>query len=111
MKYYYERPEIATRLYGQVIHLEHPVYQAGTLYLERGVGIIVVQKKFNESCRDCFWTAVDADIANDIYLAPRFRDFFSAHATATDYPIFQLRKLMWALRMKPLTKESWEEYF
>ena len=28
-----------------------------------------------------------------------------------DFPIVSVRTVMWALRMKPLPKEFWEEYF
>lgn len=111
MKYHYQKPEISTRLYGQVISLKHPVYKSGTLFKEHGLGLIVVQQHFNESTLECSWTAIDADIANDIYLSPRFPEFFLDHAASTDYPIFQLRRLMWALRIKPLPREYWEDYF
>lgn len=111
MKYYYEKPEFSTRLYGKVVHLDHPVYRAGTFYEERGLGLIAVQQKFDEENRFCYWTAIDPDIANDIYLSPRFPVFFAEHATPNNYPIFQLRKLMWALRIKPLPREYWEDCF
>lgn len=111
MKYFYQKPEHSARIYGKVVALKHPVYQAGTLYEDHGLGLIVVQQKFDETRRECRWTAIDADIANDIYLSSRFPAFFAENATYGDYPIFQLRKLMWALRIKPLPREYWEDFF
>lgn len=111
MKYHYESPEIVVPVYGERIDLNHLVYQSGTLYLEHERGIIVVQQKFDHEERVCWWGYVDAAVANDIYLAPRFHEFFLGHAREKDYPIYQLRKIMWALRMKPLPREPWEDSF
>ena len=111
MKYYYQKPDICVRVFGEPIDLNHPVYHGGTLYLERGRGIIVTQKKFDTKRKECSWDAVDSWIANDIYTSPNFAEFFISNATEKDYPIFELRKIMWALRMKPLKKEDWELYF
>lgn len=111
MKYHYKPPAITIPVYGELIGLEHPVYTCGTLFREGERGIVVVQKIFNEELKMCYWSGVDPAVANDIYTAPKFYDFFKQHAKEKDYPIFQLRSLMWQLRMKPLKKESWEEYF
>ena len=111
MKYYYQKPDICVRVFGQPISLDHPIYRGGTLYFENGIGLIVTQKKFDKERRECYWDAVDTWIANDIYTTSKFPEFFKSHATREDPPIFELRKLMWALRMKPLKKEDWELYF
>ena len=111
MKYFSKKPDICVQVFGKPIDLDHPIYKSGTLYLEKERGLIVVQKKFNPNTRECSWHAVDIWIANDIYLSKRFRTFFMENAKESDYPIFELRKLMWQLRMKPLSKEDWELYF
>ena len=111
MKYYYQKPDICVHLFGEPISLDHPIYKAGTLYLEDGKGLIVTQKKFDADRRECYWDAVDSWIANDVYISKKFPEWFFLNATETDYPIFELRKTMWALRMKPLPKEEWEQYF
>ena len=113
MKYHYQKPDITIPVYGELVTLhDHPVYKYGTLFFENGKGIIIVQQNFIKSDdKYCYWGSVDSAIANDIYLSPRFPEFFKTHATKSDYPIFQLRKLMWALRMKPLPREPWEDYF
>ena len=111
MKYFYKKPDICVQVFGRIIDLDHPVYKSGTLYFEKGIGLIVVQKHFNPDTRECFWGAVDVWIANDIYTWKNFPEYFFSNASKEDFPIFELRKLMWALRMKPLPKEAWESYF
>lgn len=111
MKYHYEQSNVIVPIYGQTIALDHPVYRFGTLYLDHGIGIIVIQKRFDPKTKTCYWDAVNPGLANDIYLTNKFHEFFIEHATKENYPVFQLRKLMWSLRMKPLPKEEWEQYF
>lgn len=117
MRYHYEKPDLAVPVYGEVIELtEHPFYKFGTLYLKDNRGIVVVQQHFSRHSEElntkyCYWGAVDPDIANDIYLSPYFHKFFMTFAKEKDYPIFQLRKIMWSLRMKPLKRDAWEDYF
>ena len=108
MKYFYEKPEVMAPIYGEPIILDHPVYKMGTLFIQNGSGLIITQKRF--TAKYVYWDALDPWLANDIYLHPKFPDYFSANATDENYPIFQVRKVMWALRMKPLPKEFWEEY-
>lgn len=107
MKYFYRKPDLYFPLYGEQIELDHPVYKFGTLYSKDEVGLIVVQKHFD--CKYCYWGSIDPWLANDIYLNPNFPSYFEANASA-DMPIIEVRKLMWALRMKPLKKEYWENY-
>lgn len=109
MKYYYQKPDLYFRLYGEHIDLDHPVYKAGTLYLQEDKGLVVVQQKFELGYS--FWDSLDQWLANDIYLNSNFPEYFAKNCTEAPYPIVQIRKLMWALRMKPLKREFWEEYF
>lgn len=111
MKYHYKKPEILVQTYGRPITLEHAIYKGGTLYFEQGKGIIVTQKQFNANTKECYWGCVDIGLANDIYISKNFRKYFFEHALEKDYPIVEVRKLMWQLRMKPLPKEDWELYF
>ena len=108
MKYFYQPPDLKTQLYGKTINLDHPVYKIGTLYLQDGLGLIVTQRRF--TVKYVYWDAIDPWLANDIYLNPNFPSYFAEHATPEDYPIIPVRKIMWALRMKPLAKEYWEDY-
>lgn len=109
MKYFYKKPDISTQVFGRSISLDHPVFKKGTLYMDDGIGIIVVQQRFG-SAKCAYWDAIDPWLANDIYLNKNFALFFSQNASK-DFPIYQVRKLMWALRMKPIPKEDWEYYF
>ena len=109
MKYYYTKPQNDIPRFGKKIDLDHPVYKFGTLFEMAGKGLILVQQKF--FCKYVYWDSLDFWLANDIFEHPGFQKFFDERATETDYPIIQVRSAMWALRMKPLPKEEWEEYF
>lgn len=111
MKYFYKRPDISVPVYGKPIKTEDPFIRCATLYLEHEKGILVIQKRFDDKSKSVYWGSVDADIANDIYLSPKFQDFFKNNATTSTYPVFKLRTLMWNLRMKPMEKEPWESFF
>lgn len=109
MKYFYQKPENSKPLHGRGIPLDHPVYKFGTLFKEDRKGLIITQMKF--SCKYACWDSLDFWLANDIYMHPKFKEWFDEHATEEDYPIFQVRSVMWALRMKPLPKQELERYF
>ena len=108
MKYFYQKPDFYQPLYGEKIELNHQIYKFGTLYLNDSKGIIIVQKRFVS--KYAYWDAIDPWLANDIYLNPGWSLYFSKNATDAPYPIIPVRKVMWALRMKPLKKEYWEDY-
>lgn len=80
----------------------------GTLFIQKGKGLVVVQRRF--TAKYVYWDAIDPWLANDIYLHSKFPEYFEKTATDKDYPIVPVRKLMWALRMKPIPKEFWEDY-
>ena len=107
MKYFYQKPEIYIDIYGKTVTLDHPIYQKGTKISTDGKAIIIVQQRFIN--KTFFWDSVDPWIISDIYLNKNFPSFFSQYASENP-PIFQLRKIMWALRMKPLPKEFWEDF-
>lgn len=109
MKYYYTKSENEQPIYGEKVILNDQIYKLGTLYFQDEKGLIVVQKRFTS--KYVYWDSLDNCLANDIYLNPNFPSYFNKHAKPIDYPIIQVRKLMWALRMKPLPKEPWEDYF
>ena len=48
------------------------------------------------------------------YLNERFKSVFDEYAEESAdglYPTITVRKLMWALKMKPISKERWETVF
>lgn len=84
--------------------------RSGTLFEKDGKGILIVQLRYSKA-RAFYWSALDQDLANDIYLNNNFASFFSQNASEKPYPILKVRSVMWTLRMKPLKKEKWEEIF
>lgn len=113
MKYFYT-PKKHTKTYGKLYFVDHPYYRRCTLYEREGKGLLVVKKVFNPITKKAYWDAINPDLATDIYLNENFHAFFKEHAKPPEdgfYPIFDVRKLMWALRMKPLKREEWEKFF
>lgn len=110
MKYYYEKTKKpATK--GRTYTCNHPVYNSCTLYLNGSIGLSVVQKRFNKLLKLYWWGPIDSCLVDDIYNHPRFFEVFVRYAKEPEddiYPTITVRKLMWALRMKPLAKEEWE---
>ena len=112
MRYFYEPPPISVPMYGQVYRCNHPLYNYCTLYLEGGIGLAVIQQRFDPATKHFWWGPIDECLANDVYLSPRFQEYFNAHAKEPDeeglYFTVSVRSIMWTLRMKPLKKEAWE---
>lgn len=109
MRYFYDKPDKGTPLFGKRVELNHPGYRTGTQFVVDGLGMIFVQQRIQ--CKYCYWDALDYWLANDIYMHPKFKDYVREYGTEENYPIVPVRKVMWALRMKPLPKEPWEEFF
>lgn len=111
MRYFYERPHNYIPMYGIAYQCDHPLYNFCTLYLQNDVGLAVVQERYDALSKHRWYGPLDPWLANDIYLADGFADYFHRNAKmATDglYPTVSARKIMWALRMKPLKKAFWE---
>lgn len=113
MKYYYEKPENWVGA-GKVYRCNHPMYNYCTLFQSGNVGLAVIQERFDPLKKTRQFGAVEPWIAGDIFLNPRFEMYFIDHAKEPDenglYPTIELRKIMWALRMKPLKKEPWKNW-
>ncbi|MBO7449776.1 MAG: hypothetical protein J6U54_05345 [Clostridiales bacterium] len=111
MKYYYEVHN-KQPIKGKVYECNHPMYNKCTLYLEGDVGLAVIQQRFNELLKMTWWGPIDPGLVDDIYYHPDFSKYFLEFAACKDenglYPTVQVRKLMWALRMKPLKRQFWE---
>lgn len=112
MKYYYEKPEEWVSA-GYICTCDHPLFNRCTVFQNGSYGLCIVQEYFNEKTKVRWWSAVEPWLAGDIYLNPNFKDFFKENAAEKDenrlFPIFSVRKVMWALRMKPLKKAYWED--
>jgi hypothetical protein len=114
MRYFYERPEHRTAIFGEIYECDHPVYDKCTLFEINGKGLAVIQQRYRKRDKSTFWGEIDAWIADDLYLHPDFKEYFDERAgVRTDgvYPTVTVRQIMHALRMKPLKKEIWETCF
>ena len=114
MRYHYEKPKIYLSMYGRRYICDHPVYNNCTLFKMDEKGLAVIQQRYNPNEKYTYWTAVDAWLTDDLYLNPRFKDYFDKVAKeGTDglYPTVTIRQIMWALKMKPLKKQPWETVF
>lgn len=114
MRYYYEKPSIYLSMYGSLYICGHPVYSRCTLYKIGERGLAVIQQRFDPGSKKSWWTEIDPWLTDDIYLHPKFKEFFDARSgTCTDglYPTVTIRQIMWALKMKPIPRERWETVF
>ena len=113
MRYHYERKDVKSLPNVKVYSCDHPMYSICTLYLSGDLGLAVVQKRFNERLKLSWYSNVDAALSYDIAQQPLFEEFMQEHAALPDenglYPTMNVRKVMWALRMKPLRREYWEQ--
>ena len=74
----------------------------------------IIQQRFNAKLKITWWSEVDKEITDILYLSPGFLEYFNIHADYCKndiYPTVTLRQIMWALRMKPLVKQRWETVF
>ena len=97
---------------GEVYHLGYSYCDRCTLYRKGDRVLAVVQRRFNPELK-CVWLGpLDPQLAADIYAAEGFQNYFdknSREENSEKYPLTEVRSVMWALRMKPLKKEDWEE--
>ena len=114
MRYHYEKPRIYISLYGEPYECNHPVYNRCTLFKMGDRGLAVIQQRYDDIFKKTWWGEIDPWLTDDLYLHPRFKEFFDERAgEATDdlYPTVTIRQLMWGLKMKPMKRERWETYF
>lgn len=114
MRYHYEKPTIYLSMYGHTYDCTHPVYNKCTLYLIGDKGLAVIQQRYDESTKNTYWTEIDPWLTDDLYLHPKFKEFFDERAGLCKdglYPTVTIRQIMWALKLKPIPKERWETCF
>lgn len=109
MRYYYER--FNANLY----KCDHPLYNACTLYTDSGKGLAVVQLRYNSKLKLAMWSGIDEYLVYDIANRDGFAEYFDANSGPPSqnglYPTVSVRTLMWALKIKPLRKNTWERGF
>lgn len=101
-------------MYGETYLCDHPAFNRCTLFKIGDKGLAVIQQRFDISNKHTYWDAIDPWLTDDLYLHPKFRSFFEERAAeCTDglYPTVTIRQIMWALKMKPISRERWETYF
>lgn len=112
MKYYYKPSKTENSGAGETYIYDHPLFNRATLFRTGDRGLLIVQEHYNKKTKARWWGPVMPWLSYDIYINPNFEDFFAKNASEADenslYPIFPIRKIMWALRMKPLQREAWE---
>lgn len=101
-------------MYGETYICNHSVYSRCTLFNLQGKGIAVIQQRYDKVTKHTYWTEIDEDLTDVIYLNPNFIHFFNDRADYPNkdiYPTVTIRQIMHALKMKPLKKEVWETVF
>ena len=96
-------------MYGELYICNHPVYSRCTLFKIRDKGLAVIQQRFDTKTKNTCWTEVDAWLVDQLYLNPKFKDYFDKRAgTCKDglYPTVSIRQMMWGLKMKPLKRNA-----
>ena len=114
MRYHHTKPKIYISTHGQTHTCNHPVYTRCTLYLIDNKGLAVIQQRFDSDTKTTWWGELDPWLTDELYLHPSFTDVFTKRGgMSTDdiYPTITVRQLMWALKMKPLSKARWETVF
>lgn len=114
MRYHYSKPDIYLSKYGVIYECDHPVYDTCTLFKIGNKGIAVIQQRYNSATKSTSWTEIDPWLTDELYLHPKFIDFFAKRAgECADgiYPTVTVRQIMWALKMKPIARERWETCF
>lgn len=114
MRYHYSVDKTKVQVFGTLYFSSSPIYERGTLFKIGNVGMVVIQQRYDPITKHTWWSEIDSWLSNELYLHPKFEEFFKNTAGQEKegmYPTVTIRQIMWALRMKPLKRESWETYF
>lgn len=114
MRYHYEKPSIYLSMYGCTYTCSHVVYSKCTLFKIEDRGLAIIQQRYDPGTKTTWWSEVDPWLTDDLYLHPRFKEFFNERSGPSVnglYPTVTIRQIMWALKMKPIPKERWETCF
>ena len=114
MRYHYEKPAIYRSMYGSTYICDHPVYDRCTLFEIGDKGLAVIQQRSDKNTKKTWWSEVDPWLTDELYLHPKFKEFFdkrSGKCMDGLYPTVTVRQIMWALKMKPISRERWETCF
>lgn len=74
----------------------------------------MIQQRYDPVTKSTTWGEIDPWLIDEIYVNQNFKRYFDKMSGLPEgglYPTVPLRKIMWALRMKPLKKAVWETVF
>jgi hypothetical protein len=101
-------------MYGTTYICNHPVYNSCTLFKIENKGLAIIQQRYDLNTKRTWWGEIDPWLTDDLYLHPDFKKYFderSGKCTDGLYPTVTIRQIMWALKMKPISRERWETCF
>lgn len=114
MRYHYEKPSIYLSMYGSTYICDHPVYSKCTLFKIEDKCLAIIQQRYDPDTKTTWWGEIDPWLTDELYLHPKFKGFFNKRAGKAInglYPTVTIRQIMWALKMKPISRERWETCF
>lgn len=114
MRYHYERPDNYHSIYDTTYSCNRPVYDQCTLFQIGRKGLAIIQQRFDKETKSTYWTEINPWLTDEIYLHSGFKKLFderSGEPVDGLYPTVTIRKIMWALKMKPIKRERWETCF
>ena len=114
MRYHYEKPFLYFNKYGTTYECDHPIYNRCTLFEIGEKGIAIIQQRYDLDTKKTWWGEIDPWLTDEIYLHPKFKEYFDIRASKSIegiFPTVTIRQIMWALKMKPIPRERWETCF
>lgn len=97
-----------------IYRCDHILYNDCTLFRDGNVGLAVIQQRHNPVLKTTWWSTLDKKLIKEIMDSPEFPEVFRAKSGVCKcgiYPTVEVRKLMYALKKKPIPKERWETKF
>lgn len=114
MRYHYEKPKLYSSIYGTTYYCNHPVYSRCTLFKIGEKGLSIIQQRYDKYTKNTWWEEIDPWLTDMLYLHPCFKEYFenrSGECKDGLYPTVTIRQIMWALKIKPISRERWETCF
>lgn len=114
MRYHYQKPDVYLSMYGKLYICDHPVYSRCTLFEIGNKGLAVIQQRHDTDTKSTWWGEIDAWLTDALYVHPKFKAYFDERAGVCAnglYPTVTIRQIMWALKIKPMSRERWETVF
>lgn len=114
MRYHYKKPNLYSSIYGTTYYCDHPVYSKCTLFRIGEKGLAIIQQRYDKHTKNTWWEEIDPWLTDMLYLHPGFKEYFENRSRECKdglYPTVTIRQIMWALKIKPISRERWETCF